>query len=76
MAFHPYGLIDYSNGAADQKIIDNTIDNLLSKGSDWWTGYSFSWLGNLQARKFDGEGAVKTLKIFSQKIFVYPIVFM
>ena len=66
MAFHPYGLIDYSNGAADQKIIDNTIDNLLSKGSDWWTGYSFSWLGNLQARAFDGEGAAKTLRIFAE----------
>lgn len=66
MAFHPYGLIDYSNGAADQKIIDNTIDNLLNKGSDWWTGYSFSWLGNLQARKFDGEGASKSLRIFAE----------
>jgi alpha-L-fucosidase 2 len=66
MAFHPYGLIDYSKGAADQKIIDNTIDNLLNKGSDWWTGYSFSWLGNLQARKFDGEGAVKSLRIFAE----------
>ena len=66
MAFHPYGLIDYSNGKEDQKVIDNTINNLLNHGSDWWTGYSFSWLGNLQARKFDGEGAAKSLKIFSE----------
>jgi alpha-L-fucosidase 2 len=74
MAFHPYGLIDYSNGKEDQKIIDNTINNLLNYGSDWWTGYSFSWLGNLQARKFDGEGAVKTLRIFAEN-FCLPNTF-
>ncbi|MCK0158254.1 glycoside hydrolase family 95 protein [Cellulophaga sp. F20128] len=66
MAFHPYGLIDYSNGENDKKIIDNTINHLVDKGSDWWTGYSFSWLGNLQARAFDGEGAAKTLRIFAE----------
>ncbi|MFK5974313.1 MAG: glycoside hydrolase N-terminal domain-containing protein [Flavobacteriaceae bacterium] len=66
MAIHPFGLIDYSNGEEHQKIIDQTIDNLLMKGSDWWVGYSFSWLGNIQARAFDGEGAAKTLRIFAE----------
>ncbi|MEE9361705.1 MAG: glycoside hydrolase N-terminal domain-containing protein [Cellulophaga sp.] len=64
MAFHPYGLIDYAKGDDHKKIIDNTINHLIEKGSDWWTGYSFSWLGNLQARAFDGDGAAKTLRIF------------
>lgn len=65
MAFHPFGLIDYAKGEDHKKIIDNTISHLINKGTDWWTGYSFSWLGNLQARAFDGEGAAKTLRVFS-----------
>ena len=47
-------------------IIDNTINHLISKGSDYWTGYSYSWLGNLQARTFDGEGAAETLRVFAE----------
>ena len=66
MAFHPYGLIDYSNGDDHKKIIDHTINHLADVGSDYWTGYSFSWLGNLQARAFDGESAAQTLRIFSE----------
>lgn len=64
MAFHPYGLIDYSNGEEQKEIINNTVKHLVSKGTDWWTGYSFSWLANLQARIFDGEAAAETLHIF------------
>ena len=66
LAFHPLGLIDYSKGDDHKAIVDNTIKNLVDKGPDWWTGYSYSWLGNLQARAFDGEAAAKTLRIFSE----------
>ena len=66
MAYHPYGIVDYSKGEKERQIIDNTIDNLLNVGSDYFTGYSFSWLGNLQARAFDGEGAANTLRIFAE----------
>ncbi|GAA4289691.1 hypothetical protein GCM10023163_01400 [Aestuariibaculum suncheonense] len=66
LAYHPLGLIDYSKSDEDKKIIDNTINHLLEKGSDYYTGYSFSWLANLQARAFDGEAAAKTLKIFAE----------
>ncbi len=65
MAYHPLGLIDYSNGPEAKKIIDNTIHNLEKYGTDWWVGYSFSWLGNLKARAFDGEGAAEALQIFA-----------
>ena len=65
LAFHPLGLIDYSKGNDHKTVIDNTISNLVDKGSDWWTGYSFSWLGNLKARAFDGEGAAEALRIFA-----------
>ncbi|MCG8307082.1 MAG: hypothetical protein MI975_06780 [Cytophagales bacterium] len=66
LAIHPLGLIDYAKGDDDKAIVNNTINNLINKGPDWWTGYSYSWLGNLQARAFDGEGAAKTLRIFSE----------
>ena len=66
MAFHPYGLIDYSKGEDDKIIVNNTINHLIETGSDYWTGYSFSWLANLQARAFDGEATAKTLRIFAE----------
>jgi alpha-L-fucosidase 2 len=66
MAIHPLGLIDVSNGEKDVKIIENTIKNLDEKGPDQWTGYSYSWEGNLKARALDGEGAVKALRIFTE----------
>ena len=65
MAIHPLGLIDMSNGEADKKIITNSIKNLEKFGTDYWVGYSFSWLGNLKARAFDGKGAAWALKIFA-----------
>ncbi len=66
MAFHPLGLIDYSKGSSDKAIINNTINHLVATGSDYFTGYSFSWLANLQARAFNGEAAAETLRIFSE----------
>ncbi len=66
MAFHPLGMVDFSNGEADKKIILNTLKNLEKYGSDWWTGYSFSWQGNLYARAFDGENAARVLRTFAQ----------
>ena len=71
MGFHPLGLLDFSKGASDQKIIKNTLATLDEIGSDYWTGYSFSWLGNLKARAFDGEGAARALRIFTEN-FTLP----
>ncbi|MEN8226588.1 MAG: glycoside hydrolase family 95-like protein [Bacteroidota bacterium] len=66
LGFHPLGLTDFSNGATDEKIIRNTLDNLQAQGSDYWTGYSFSWQGNLYARAFEGDKAAEALRIFAQ----------
>ncbi len=65
IAFHPLGLIDWSNGEKDQQIIRSTISTLDRVGPDWWCGYSYSWLGNIKARAFDGKGAAEALKIFA-----------
>jgi alpha-L-fucosidase 2 len=55
-----------SKGAADQQIIRSTIATLDSIGPDGWCGYSYSWLGSVKARAFDGEGAAQALRIFSE----------
>jgi len=65
MAFHPFGLIDRSRGPGDQEIIKNTLATLDRIGPDLWCGYSYSWLGNLKARAFDGDGAAQALRIFA-----------
>jgi alpha-L-fucosidase 2 len=71
MAIHPLGLIDVSNGEKDRQIIANTIEHLDKIGTSQWTGYSYSWFGNLKARNLDGNGAAKALKDFATS-FVLP----
>ncbi|WP_430973751.1 glycosyl hydrolase family 95 catalytic domain-containing protein [Sunxiuqinia rutila] len=66
LAYHPLGLLDVSKGEADKSVIDNTLRNLEKQGSGGWTGYSFSWQGNLYARAFDGENAARVLRIFAE----------
>ncbi len=66
MAWHPLGIVDWSGGEKEQQIIIATLKDLEKYGSDWWTGYSFSWLGNLYARAFMGEKAAETLRIFAE----------
>lgn len=65
MAIYPLGIIDWSHGAEEQRIIKATIHKLDAYGPDYWTGYSYSWLANLKARAFDGEGAAKALATFA-----------
>ena len=66
MSYHPLGLFDISNGDADREIILNTLDNLEKQGTLEWTGYSFSWQGNLYARAGQGEKAASALSLFSE----------
>jgi alpha-L-fucosidase 2 len=65
MAFHPLGLVDYSQGERSIKTIDSTLSNLIKVGPDWWCGYSYSWLGNLYARAMKGEEAADALRTFA-----------
>lgn len=65
VGYHPLGIIDFSKSLKDQETIKNTIATLDSLGSSQYVGYSFSWLANMKARAFDGEGAAEALKIFA-----------
>lgn len=71
MAIHPLGLIKWEDGEKSQAIIRNTVAQLEAIGPDYWCGYSYSWLGNLQARAKNGPAAAKALEIFA-KAFCLP----
>lgn len=65
MAVHPFSLIDISQGPEQARTVRATIARLDEYGSGWWTGYSFSWLGNMKARALDGKGAAAALRDFA-----------
>lgn len=71
MAFHPLGLIDRSQGEAALRTIRATMADLERLGTDWWTGYSFSWQASLAARAGDGATAARALELFAEA-FVLP----
>jgi alpha-L-fucosidase 2 len=66
VGWHPLGVIDWSNSPKEQEIIRSTLNNLEKRGPDYWSGYSYSWLGNLYARAFMGDKASEALQIFSE----------
>ena len=63
MAIHPLGLVDVDS---HRRTVEASIAGLERSGTDWWTGYSFSWLANLAARARLGDRAERALEIFSQ----------
>jgi len=65
MTFHPLGLMDVSNGPAEAEVLRRTVATLDRIGPDNWCGYSYAWLGNLEARAGKGEDAATALKTFS-----------
>lgn len=66
LAIHPLGIIDWSDGEKAQNIIRATLKKLKDYGPDYWTGYTYSWFANMQARAFNGEEAAKALRIFAE----------
>lgn len=66
MAIHPLGLLDIHNGPREKAIIDSTLARLHANGPDWWCGYSYSWLANMEARAGHGEEAAEALRIFAE----------
>ena len=65
LAIHPLGLLSWNN-KEDKKIIDATLSALEKYGTSRWTGYSFAWWANIQARNHNGEVAAAALRDFAQ----------
>ncbi len=66
MAFHPLGLLDISQNEETKQLLETTVNTLEKIGPEWWTGYSYSWMGGLCARIRDGERAARYLRDFAQ----------
>ena len=66
MAIHPLGILDWSDGEEAQRIIKATLKRLQDIGPDYWTGYSYSWFGNMHARAMNGEEAERALRTFAE----------
>lgn len=66
MAIHPLGLLRWEDGPKARTTITNTIQLLDKIGPDWWTGYTYAWMGSLKARAKDGAGAAKDLQTFAR----------
>lgn len=71
LSFHPFGLIDISQGVEATNLILRSIKNVEDLGPDYWTGYTYAWLANMKARVADGNGALRNLHVFI-KAFCSP----
>ncbi|MBM3992106.1 MAG: hypothetical protein FJ298_14010 [Planctomycetes bacterium] len=64
LALHPLGLVSVEGGEAERKLVDATLDAILAHGTDWWTGYSFSWMACMLARAGRADAALAHLEIY------------
>lgn len=71
LAFHPFGLLDISQGKEVESLIKRSIHHVEELGNEFWIGYTYTWLANMQARIFDGDAAARNLHIFI-KAFCSP----
>jgi len=61
MAIHPLGTLHVEGSDEDRAIINATLDRMNAKGTQAWTGYSFSWFSCVLARAGRAEEALKYL---------------
>ena len=66
MAIHPLGLLHVEGTDRDRAIVNASLDRILEKGTDWWVGYSFSWMACMLARAGRAEQALDMLQKYEQ----------
>ncbi|WP_300703003.1 glycoside hydrolase family 95-like protein [Bacteroides sp.] len=71
LAFHPFGLLDVSQGNEAERLIKRSIHHMEELGNELWIGYTYTWLANMKARIFDGDAVARNLHIFI-KAFCSP----
>ena len=59
MAIHPLGLLNVEG--PDSLTVRATTDQIASRGTDEWTGYSFSWFAAMLARSDQPDSALRYL---------------
>jgi len=63
-ASYPQYMLNIDNDK-DRQIIEASIRQIESKGTNQWCGYSFSWMACIYARARQAENAIKQLEIFA-----------
>lgn len=63
MAIYPLGLLRFD---PDSALMTRSVRHLERLGTDAWTGYSFAWMGCLEARIHDGDRARHYLRDFAR----------
>lgn len=69
MAIHPFDLLTIEGTDTDRSVIAATMNRYDELGTDWWTGYSFSWMACTRARTGEPEAALRYLDIY-EKAFI------
>lgn len=69
MAIHPFDLLTIEGSDNDRRVIAATMEKYDALGTDWWTGYSFSWMACLRARTGEPDAALRYLDIY-EKAFI------
>lgn len=59
MSIHPLGLLNPAG--ADSQTVRATIREIASRGTDQWTGYSFSWFAAMLARSDQADSSLRYL---------------
>lgn len=61
MGIHPLGIIHIEGSDRDRRIIEASLQQIDALGTLLWTGYSFAWMANIQARAGRADRALEFL---------------
>lgn len=68
MQAFPLDLVDWSD-AGQRAVVETSVDRLKELGPDWWVGFSFTWMADLDARLGNGESAAKYLRLLTDHLY-------
>lgn len=66
MAVHPLGDLSIEGSDTEEEIVRKSVAHMLKQGTDWWTGYSFSWMATMLARIREPELALDNLRKYEK----------
>jgi alpha-L-fucosidase 2 len=65
IGIYPFNLISIDGGEQDVRRIRRSLEAWDALGTQWWTGYSWAWMGCLRARVGDGEEAARHVEVYA-----------
>jgi alpha-L-fucosidase 2 len=65
IGIYPFNLISIDGSEQDRQRIRKSLEVWDARGTEWWTGYSWAWMGCLRARVGDGEEAARHVEVYA-----------